>query len=273
MALQRLPPFKKENPKFWFIQVESAMQLAKITSNDVETPPAIEKYQTIKRHLLEMFTQSEESKVRHLLRTCRMGDEKPSLFLQRLRNLAGNNVPDSMLKTIFLQIPSSLRDILMASDNNDLARLALLADKISEFKSSQISAVNRGNASEFTGKVMMVREDSMAATCREMKQMAATRQEFEQRITELTRQLTALQMERPQESFWRRRSRSRGMDVLQFDDDLQNGIQDCAVIVEILQHKLIDVYLHALGDHRQLRETTLWLRKTICTSCSFDGAE
>ena len=190
MALQRLPPFKKENPKFWFIQVESAMQVAKITSDNtkfhyiisqlepeilsliadvVETPPAIEKYQTIKRRLLEMFTQSEESKVRHLLRTCRMGDEKPSHFLQRLKNLAGNNVPDSILKTIFLeQIPSSLHDILMASDNNDLARLALLADKISEFKSSQISAVNRGNASEFTGEVMMVREDSMAATCREM---------------------------------------------------------------------------------------------------------
>ena len=99
----------------------------------------------------------------------------------------------------------------MASNNNDLARLALLADKITEFKSSQISAVSRGNAAEFTGEIMMVREDSMAATSREMlKQMTATQQEFNQRITKLTRQLT-LQKERPQQEyqFWRRRSRSR----------------------------------------------------------------
>ena len=121
-----------------------------------------------------------------------MGDKKPSHFLQRLRNLAGSNIPDSILKTIFLeQIQSSLHDTLMASDNNDLARLALLADKITEFKSSQISAVSRGNAAEFAGEIMMVQEDSMTATCREMlKQMVATRQEFEHRITELTRQLT-----------------------------------------------------------------------------------
>ena len=40
-----------------------------------------EKYVTIKRRLLNLFSQSEESKVRYLLRTCRIGDEKSSHFL------------------------------------------------------------------------------------------------------------------------------------------------------------------------------------------------
>ncbi|CAD1473095.1 unnamed protein product [Heterotrigona itama] len=95
-----------------------------------------------------------------------MGDEKPSHFLQRLRNLAGNNVPDSILKTVFLeQIPTSLHDILMASDSNDLARLAALADKITEFKSSQVSAMSQRNATFETNNV----QDNNMATGTRLK--------------------------------------------------------------------------------------------------------
>ncbi|CAD1470464.1 unnamed protein product [Heterotrigona itama] len=133
MTLQRLPPFRKENPKFWFVQVESAMaklesDILSFVAHVVESPPVTDKYLTIKTRLLELFSQSEETK-----------------------------------------IPSSLHDILMASDSNDLARLASLADKITEFKSSQVSVASRGNV---TGETKNVQENNMAVICRELlKQM------------------------------------------------------------------------------------------------------
>ena len=77
-------------------------------ANVVESPLATDKYNTTKRRLLDLFDQSEESKVRHFLRTCRMGDEKPSHFLQRLRSLARNHMFDAILQSIFLEhIPPS----------------------------------------------------------------------------------------------------------------------------------------------------------------------
>ncbi|CAD1473094.1 unnamed protein product, partial [Heterotrigona itama] len=36
MTLHKLPPFRKENPKFWVIQIESAMHVAKVTSDNTK---------------------------------------------------------------------------------------------------------------------------------------------------------------------------------------------------------------------------------------------
>ncbi|KOX81214.1 hypothetical protein WN51_00122 [Melipona quadrifasciata] len=104
---QYFPPFDKENPKLWFLQVEAALRTSRITNdssrfdyiiqrlpadvsrlleNILETPPASNKYETLKNKFLELFGKSEETRVRQLLRTCRMGDEKPSHFLQRMRS-------------------------------------------------------------------------------------------------------------------------------------------------------------------------------------------
>ena len=104
VALQRLPLFsQRENPTLWFVRAEAAMLAAKVTSDTnkyaclvslldpdtlnlvadiVTASPATEKFRVLKEELLELYGQSEESNARHLLKTCRMGDEKPSHFLQ-----------------------------------------------------------------------------------------------------------------------------------------------------------------------------------------------
>ncbi|KAK1137761.1 hypothetical protein K0M31_002255 [Melipona bicolor] len=80
VALQYFPRFNREEPKLWFIQVEAALR----TRSILETPPTSNKYETLNDKLLELYGKSEGSRVRQLLRTCRMGDEKPSHFLQRM---------------------------------------------------------------------------------------------------------------------------------------------------------------------------------------------
>ncbi|KOX78966.1 hypothetical protein WN51_10178 [Melipona quadrifasciata] len=69
--------------------------------------------------LPELFGRSEETKVRQLLRTCRLGDEKPSHFLQHMRCMVDTKVPDTVLKTIFLEVPQSLHDILVVNPEAD----------------------------------------------------------------------------------------------------------------------------------------------------------
>ena len=203
MAMQRPPPFQKENLVVWFGLLEAAMNLSKLTSDAtryyyglsaldtatanliagvIMSPPPVDKYKTVKERLMKLFGQSEEARARELLSTCRMGDEKPSHFLQRLRGLAGSNVPDSLLKSIFLeQVPSSLHDILVASENPDLNKLAALADRVTEFRSPHVSSMERDN--------MAVRESNRTARADSM----ATREDHaDTSNTTIVRQLAEL---------------------------------------------------------------------------------
>lgn len=156
MTLQHLPPFNRENLKLWFLQDEAGMKSSKLNSdtskfdhvisripsdialliqNNIETPLETNKHDTLKNKLLKIFGKSEETKVRQLLKTCRMGDEKPSHFLQRMKSKVDRNVPDSVLKIIFLeQLPQSLYDVLAINPEADLTTLALLADRVMEFR-------------------------------------------------------------------------------------------------------------------------------------------
>ncbi|XP_046144410.1 uncharacterized protein LOC123988426 [Osmia bicornis bicornis] len=162
-TLRRLPPFWKENPAAWFITVEMTFDLARITSDDTKyryvvtnldhtvlpfvmdvlaSPPARGKYEEIKKRIIETFDESHETKLRKLLRGSEVVDEKPSHCLQRLRNLAGGQVGENVLRTLFLeQLPESMRTVLAISDTADLQRLALLADKIAEMSAPRVAAI------------------------------------------------------------------------------------------------------------------------------------
>lgn len=84
-----------------------------------------------------------------------MGDEKPSTFLQRLRNLAAGQCNDHVIKSLFLeQLPESVRGILAMSDQGDLTKLATQADKVVEACRPQIFAVNHGESSRDTSNVV-----------------------------------------------------------------------------------------------------------------------
>ncbi|RLU20852.1 hypothetical protein DMN91_007466 [Ooceraea biroi] len=93
---------------------------------------------------------------RRLLGSHELSDEKPSVFLQKLRNLAAGQVTDEILRTIFMeQLPENVRAILAISEVSDLGRLVAQADKVMEVaKPSQalqtVQAVNTttGNESE-----------------------------------------------------------------------------------------------------------------------------
>ena len=237
VAMQRPPPFQKENPVVWFGLLEAAMNLSKLT-NDVTkyyyvissldpstanliadiimSPPPVDKYKTVNVRLMKLFGQSEKTRAQESLRTCRMGDEKPSHFLQRLRGLAGSNMPDSVLKSIFLeQVPSSLHDILVASENPDLNKLAALADRVTEYWLARVCSMERNNMAEFQVPQVASLEQHRVATPAPQNSMAARDDHVTtlliQQIAELTREVGALKVQNAQHHSrprWRGRSPS-----------------------------------------------------------------
>ncbi|KAK2578836.1 hypothetical protein KPH14_012191 [Odynerus spinipes] len=109
----------------------------------VHDPPSERKFETLKRRALDVFEEADESKLRRLLRGHEIGDEKPTAFLQKLRNLSSGQCNDSVLKSLFMeQMPENVRAILAASGVVDLQKLATTADKIVEVTKSGINDVH-----------------------------------------------------------------------------------------------------------------------------------
>lgn len=164
-TIQKLPPFWTHNPKLWFLQIESLFALSGISRDETKfryivanmdtniceyvsdimfnPPNGTTQYCAIKERLLSAFGESDESRIRKILNGLNLGDQKPSQFLQRLKNLASNQIGDNVLKSIFLeQMPEQARAILAVADAS-LTNLAEQADKIIEvLKPTTICAVS-----------------------------------------------------------------------------------------------------------------------------------
>ncbi|KAK5641241.1 hypothetical protein RI129_009788 [Pyrocoelia pectoralis] len=150
----RLPPFWPEQPVAWFAQVEGQFNLYGITDDEkkyysvvsnldtryasevvdiIISPPNAQKYEKLKRELVDRLSTSQEEKTKQLLEFEELGDRKPSQFLRHLRGLAGSTVPDDLLRTIWSgRLPPYTQAILATVKAQPLDDAAKLADQISE---------------------------------------------------------------------------------------------------------------------------------------------
>ncbi|KAJ8718381.1 hypothetical protein PYW08_002618 [Mythimna loreyi] len=148
----RVPPFWPEKPAIWFAQMEGQFVISNITADttkffyvvghldsryaaEVEdiimNPPATDKYDRLKTELIKRLSKSKEKKVHQLLTHEELGDRKPSQFLRHLQHLAGPEVPDEFLRTIWSsRLPSNIQSIIASQASSPLDVLADLADRI-----------------------------------------------------------------------------------------------------------------------------------------------
>ncbi|KZC05428.1 hypothetical protein WN55_05458, partial [Dufourea novaeangliae] len=205
----KLPPFWKQHPAFWFAQVETAFDLARVTSDLakfrhvvvnldgeiwplvadlVAAPPSQGKYNSLKKRIIESFDESSESKLRRLLRGNVMGVERPSVYLQRLRNLSSGQCSDTVLRTLFLeQLPENVRAILAISEGTDLCKLALQANKIYEILGSGVSTVNEVRDRRIEVDASSSPPSSAAANCSLRDQLEEITQRLRRLETRATR--------------------------------------------------------------------------------------
>ncbi|GFX44936.1 uncharacterized protein TNCV_3429851 [Trichonephila clavipes] len=112
------PPFWKHNPVLWFVRLEVQFELAQIlnfttkfnyvrsavdsdilnsVSDLILKPPENGKYEALKKRLIEVHSESENSKIRILLQGLELRNQRPSQLLMRMRSLAGD-----LLKSLWL---------------------------------------------------------------------------------------------------------------------------------------------------------------------------
>ncbi|XP_047543228.1 uncharacterized protein LOC125075559 [Vanessa atalanta] len=153
----RLPSFYPDDPEVWFTQVEALFANAGITGDSTKfnyvignldhqysrevkdillAPSAADKYNKLKTELIKRLSASQERKVKQLLMHEDLGDRKPSQFLRHLQNLAGQNVPEDFLRTIWCsRLPGDIQTLLASQPHSSLETLADLADRVQDIAS------------------------------------------------------------------------------------------------------------------------------------------
>lgn len=167
----RLPPFWPEEPAVWFAQIEGSFALSRIRDDETKyhyvsaqlehryaaevkdilvNPPATGKYETLKTELIKRLSASRDKEVTQLLMHEELGDRRPSQFLRHLRHLAGKNIPDDFIRTIWTsRLPTSLQTVVASQPECTLQALADLADKVHDLVPStpQVASVDAAQLS------------------------------------------------------------------------------------------------------------------------------
>ncbi|GFS66918.1 integrase catalytic domain-containing protein [Nephila pilipes] len=184
------PIFWRNKPKLWFLQLEAQFANSGISQDATKynivvaaldenvldfvvdilsNPPENEKYNTLKKALLNRLTDTEESRLKKLLTDLELGDKRPSDLLRQMKSLAGNSISDEIIKSLWLQrLPQQTQAILTIS-NDTLDKIAEMADKIiAVYSSSEICQVTKvgslpNSASSFDRNKLDVLQADIAA--------------------------------------------------------------------------------------------------------------
>ena len=162
----KLPTFWSSQPDVWFAQVEAQFHLRRITTDEtkyyhvlaaldqetatrlidlISSPPADDKYTTLKTRLTETFGLSERERASRLLHFRPLGDSKPSVLMDQMLALLGSNKPCFLFAQLFLErLPEDIRIQLVDSKFDNPRELAQRADKLWLSRDmATISAVHR----------------------------------------------------------------------------------------------------------------------------------
>ena len=170
----KLPTFWAQEPNTWFIQAEAQFNIRNITADEtkyhyivasldqqtasrirnlLQNPPQDDKYGALKARLLKTFSQSETQRANQLIDLPDLGDETPSMLMDKMLALLGDHNPCFLFRQLFLRrLPEDIRTILVHSKIEDARDLAEAADGLWHTRNSnaQTMAVQRKKNKHFT---------------------------------------------------------------------------------------------------------------------------
>lgn len=167
----RVSPCWPEQPGIWFNQIEAQFVLNGVTADHTKfyyimfqlepkyalevqdifvNPPETDKYETLKKELIQRLSTSQTQRVRQLLEQEELGDRTPSQFLRHMRSLAGATVSDDFLRTLWSgRLPAMTRAIVIGQADLPLNKLAEIADQIHEGTAQkQVASVEQDTVSD-----------------------------------------------------------------------------------------------------------------------------
>lgn len=211
-----LPVFEPADPELWFAIADRSFDAAGIVSEQTKfsyavshlglshglevkdlilCPPATDPYTTLKQEFIRRIGTSQATKTEKLLQHEVIGDQKPSQFARRLKDLGGSAISEEVIKTIWLnRLPSLAQAILAAHHNLNLENLANIADSI----------VESTNANHYKISEMSTKQSSEEFLTQKILQQQA-------QITILQKEIEAIkfkELDHPRRSTDRSRSKS-----------------------------------------------------------------
>jgi len=145
----KMPKFLPDHPAIFFAMAEAQFTLKKVTSDEeryahvvsalppeviirvadlVTTPPAADKYETIKNRLTKSFAKTPAERATKLLEMQDLGGRTPLALLDEMRHLSSGENLDFLLRAIFLRtLPEEVRRVVRDS-NRPLEELAAAAE-------------------------------------------------------------------------------------------------------------------------------------------------
>jgi len=160
----KLPAFWTSQPEIWFTQAEAQFHIRNITADttkyfyvvaslDQETagqlldvlraPPEQDKYQHLKRQLLQKFGLNRRNRAAKLLDMPCLGDRKPSELLADMRSLSDGHTSCMLFEELFLRhMPTDIRMQLAEQDFSDLDAVAERADALWQVKAADARGIS-----------------------------------------------------------------------------------------------------------------------------------
>lgn len=197
---------KSDVTRYRHLLVHLDPDILDLVGDIIDNPPDKDKYAAIKSRLLAILSDSEETKIRKLLRGRPVGDEKPTVLLQKMRNLAGKTANEPLMKQLFMeQMPENVRSILAVNTaETKVENIALMAERIVDALRPQISAIEAGTTTPRQTPPCTRSITPESSSTGEIAELRAT-------IATLTRKIGALGKREPRGRS-RPRSRSRSED-------------------------------------------------------------
>uniref|UniRef100_A0A5S6Q0E0 RNA-directed DNA polymerase n=1 Tax=Trichuris muris TaxID=70415 RepID=A0A5S6Q0E0_TRIMR len=189
----KIPPFWTQSPALWFKRVEAQFQIARITVDEtkfnhivggmeaaileqcfdiVDNPPFEGKYEALKRRILDRFADSDQKRLQTLLCGMQIGDDKPSRFLQRMLREVPSSVgsTNAIIRQLWIQqLPLNVQTCLAQTEEEDLDKLARLADKVHEVTHTSVSSINPPSTAQ--DSIVSELQTEVAKLSRRIRQM------------------------------------------------------------------------------------------------------
>lgn len=220
-----LPEFKKADPELWFALADRAFCAANITSESTKfahavahlgtqygsevrdiilNPPESNPYTILRDELIKRLGDTQASKTKKLIEDESIGDQRPSQFMRRLRNLGGPSINEDLIKTLWIsRLPPLIQAILAAHKDLNLNTLADLADSIFDSTKLQPTQIHQINTPPATPAHIQENDNPLILKLAQLNlQISAIQQDLQQLKNKET-------FDDNDESTWRSRSRRR----------------------------------------------------------------
>jgi hypothetical protein len=147
-------PFCRTDPVSWFRQLEAIFAIQNIDTDETKymllqarldptilsevsdffnTPPENDKYVALKNRIVRQYADSRDKQILKVLEETCLGDRRPSELLCEMRKLAGNDLTEDVLMSLFLKrLPREVRNVV-AGSSEPLDRLCDLADRVFDY--------------------------------------------------------------------------------------------------------------------------------------------